>query len=52
MIEENEDQYYGDPLNLDHLNVDKMNFRDIIEYYEGDRRIYTFPKPPLEHHPV
>jgi hypothetical protein len=54
MITENETefQHYGNPLDLDHLSVDKMNFRDIIEFYEGDKRVITFPKQPVQHHPV
>lgn len=43
---------YGNPLDLDHLSVDKMNFHDIIEQYEGDFRIIKFPQKPIEHHPV
>ena len=52
MIEENEFQHYRNPLDLDHLSVDKMNFRDIIEQYEGPRVVHTFSKQPVEHHPV
>ncbi len=43
---------YGNPLDLDHLSVDKMNFRDIIEQYEGDRTFHITPKQPIEYHPV
>lgn len=45
-------EHNGNPLDLDHLSVDKMNIRDIIEFYEGERKVITFEKKPVQHHPV
>ena len=54
MIDDTEDKFehYVNPLDLDHLSVDKMKIRDIIEFYEGDKRVITFPKQPIQHHLV
>jgi hypothetical protein len=43
---------YGNPLDLNHLSVDKMNFRDIIEQYEGDSVFHIAEPQTVQHHPV
>lgn len=43
---------HGNPLNLDHLSVDKMKIRDIIDNYEGVKHTYNFPQQEVKYHPV
>ena len=42
---------HGNPLDLEHLSVDKKKIRDIIDNYEGVKHIHE-SKHEVNYHPV